>query len=194
MNEADYNRIYGNKKVLDINISNNIRTNNHNNQDINLHNIKPLVLKKDRINQQGNNNININTKNLVGYKNSNNKGIKFNGIIKLNTLRLNNYNYKLQNLNVNLKNIKLKKLKTDDIKIRNPMPTLTGNISDVKNNKIFEENNNLAKQRRFVTNDNVGRRSNLSEHKKYGNGSNKLELNINKKNTSDKIILLNKIK
>ena len=194
LNEADYNRIYGNKKVLDINISNNIRTNNHNNQDINLHNIKPLVLKKDRINQQGNNNININTKNLVGYKNSNNKGIKFNGIIKLNTLRLNNYNYKLQNLNVNLKNIKLKKLKTDDIKIRKPMPTLTGNISDVKNNKIFEENNNLAKQRRFVTNDNVGRRSNLSEHKKYGNGSNKLELNITKKNTSDKIILLNKIK
>ena len=93
-----------------------------------------------------------------------------------------------------MKNIKLKKLKTDDIKIRNPMPTLTGNISDGKNNKIFEENNNLAKQRRFVTNDNVGRRSNLSEHKKYGNGSNKLELNINKKNTSDKIILLNKIK
>ena len=130
--------------------------------------------------------------------NNNKNGIKFNNIIKLNGNGV-NYNYKLknlQNINLNLKNIKLKKLKTDEIKIRKPMPTLTGNLGIEKNNKIFEENN-FVRQRRFITNDNVGRRSNLSEHKKYGNGvNNKIELNIQKKNTSefDKILMLNNIK
>ncbi len=102
----------------------------------------------------------------------------------------------LNNLNLNLKNIKLKKLKTDEIKIRKPMPTLTGKLTLGKNNKIFEENN-FVKQRRFITNDNVGRRSNLSEHKKFLNGSNKIELSLTKKNTSEfdkKLLLLNNIK
>ena len=45
------------------------------------------------------------------------------------------------------------------------MPTLTGNLGGDKNKKIFEENNYM-KQRRFITNDNVGRRTNLSEHNK----------------------------
>ena len=76
------------------------------------------------------------------------------------------------------------------------MPTLTGNLGIENNNKILEENNYM-KQRRFVTNDNVGRRSNLSEHKKYQNGvNNKMELSLTKKNTSefDKILMLNNIK
>ena len=209
LNEAEYNRAYGgNTKGININLTNNLRNNNHMNQDINMHNMKPLVLKTEKFQQQGNNinnmnnnmnnNINIKTKNLTANK-MNNKGIKFNNIIKVNTYGINNFNYKLknlQNLNINLKNIKLKKLKTDEIKIRKPMPTLTGNVSVGKNNKIFEENN-FVRQRRFITNDNVGRRSNLSEHKKYGSGNNnKIELGLTKKNPSefDKMFLLNNIK
>ena len=99
--------------------------------------------------------------------NNNENGIKFNNNIKLNGNGV-NYNYKLKNLqntNISLKNIKLKKLKTDEIKIREPMPTLTGNLGFEKNNKIFEENN-FVRQRRFNINVNVGRRANLSEHKK----------------------------
>ena len=205
LNEAEYNRAYGgNTKGIDINLSNNLKNNNHMNQDINMHNMKPLVLKTDKFQQQGNNinninnNINIKNKNITGHK-MNNKGIKFNNIIKVNTYGINNFNYKiknLQNLNINLKNIKLKKLKTDEIKIRKPMPTLTGNVSVGKNNKIFEENN-YVRQRRFITNDNVGRRSNLNEHKKYGSSNNnKIELGLTKKNPSefDKILLLNNIK
>ena len=206
MNEAEYNRAFGNKKGIEINLSNNLRNNNHINQDLNMHNIKPLVLKTDKFQQNDNNNINnkinITTKNIGKYKlnNTNSNGIKFNNIIKLNTHGIGaNYNYKLknlQNMNINLKNIKLKKIKTDDIKIRKPMPTLTGNLGIENNNKILEENNYM-KQRRFVTNDNVGRRSNLSEHKKYQNGiNNKMELSLTKKNTSefDKILMLNNIK
>ena len=206
MNEAEYNRAFGNKKGIEINLSNNLRNNNHINQDLNMHNIKPLVLNTDKFQQNDNNNINnkinITTKNIGKYKlnNTNSNGIKFNNIIKLNTHGIGaNYNYKLknlQNMNINLKNIQLKKIKTDDIKIRKPMPTLTGNLGIENNNKILEENNYM-KQRRFVTNDNVGRRSNLSEHKKYQNGvNNKMELSLTKKNTSefDKILMLNNIK
>ena len=202
LNEAEYNRAFGgNSKGLDINTTNNIINNNHINQDINMHNIKPLILKTDKFQQQGNNinnNINIKNKNITAH-NMNNKGIKFNNIINVNTHGINNLNYKLKNLqklNINLKNIKLKKLKPDEIKIRKPMPTLTGNVSVGKNNKIFEENN-FVRQRRFITNDNVGRRSNLSEHKKYGSGNNnKIELGLTKKNPSeyDKILLVNNIK
>ena len=202
LNEAEYNRAFGNKKGIEINLSNNLRSNSHTNPDFNIHNMKPLVLKTEKFQQKENNFnnlVNITTKNIGNYKlNNNNNGIKFNNIIKLNGNGV-NYNYKLknlQNINLNLKNIKLKKLKTDEIKIRKPMPTLTGNLGIEKNNKIFEENN-FVRQRRFITNDNVGRRSNLSEHKKYGNGvNNKIELNIQKKNTSefDKILMLNNIK
>ena len=205
LNEAEYNRAYGNKKGIEINVSNNLRSNSHINQELNMHNIKPLVLKTDKFHQNENNinnKINITTKNISKYQinNTSNNGIKFNNIIKLNTHGMGvNYNYKLrnlQNLNINLKNIKLKKLKNDDIKIRKPMPTLTGNLGGDKNKKIFEENNYM-KQRRFITNDNVGRRTNLSEHKKYGSVvNNKIELSTSKKNTSefDKILMLNNIK
>ena len=211
LNEAEYNRAYGNKKGRDLSLTNNIRNNNHMNQDLNLLNMKPLVLNTDKFQQQNkvtnnininnnnNKNLNITTKNF-GPSKMNNKGIKFNNIIKVNTRGINNYKLKnlqnLNNLNLNLKNIKLKKLKTDEIKIRKPMPTLTGKLTLGKNNKIFEENN-FVKQRRFITNDNVGRRSNFSEHKKYLNGSNKIEISLTKKNTSEfdkKLLLLNNIK
>ena len=201
LNEAEYNRTYGNKKGKEINLTNNIKSSTHMNQDLNLLNMKPLVLKTDKFQQNNNNNLNNNKINITsknfGPSKMNNKGIKFNNIIKVNTFGINNYKVKnLQNMNINLKNIKLKKLKTDEIKIRKPMPTLTGNVTLGKNNKFFEENN-YVKQRRFVTNDNVGRRSNLSEHKKYGIGNNKMELSLTKKNTSEfdkKLLLLNNIK
>ena len=201
LNEAEYNRTYGNKKGKEINLTNNIKSSTHMNQDLNLLNMKPLVLKTDKFQQNNNNNLNNNKINITsknfGPSKMNNKGIKFNNIIKVNTFGINNYKVKnLQNMNINLKNIKLKKLKTDEIKIRKPMPTLTGNVTLAKNNKFFEENN-YVKQRRFVTNDNVGRRSNLSEHKKYGIGNNKMELSLTKKNTSEfdkKLLLLNNIK
>ena len=201
LNEAEYNRTYGNKKGKEINLTNNIKSSTHVNQDLNLLNMKPLVLKTDKFQQNNNNNLNNNKINITsknfGPSKMNNKGIKFNNIIKVNTFGINNYKVKnLQNMNINLKNIKLKKLKTDEIKIRKPMPTLTGNVTLAKNNKFFEENN-YVKQRRFVTNDNVGRRSNLSEHKKYGIGNNKMELSLTKKNTSEfdkKLLLLNNIK
>ena len=201
LNEAEYNRTYGNKKGKEINLTNNIKSSTHMNQDLNLLNMKPLVLKTDKFQQNNNNNLNNNKINITsknfGPSKMNNKGIKFNNIIKVNTFGINNYKVKnLQNMNINLKNIKLKKLKTDEIKIRKPMPTLTGNVTLGKNNKFFEENN-YVKQRRFITNDNVGRRSNLSEHKKYGIGNNKMELSLTKKNTSEfdkKLLLLNNIK
>ena len=201
LNEAEYNRTYGNKKGKEINLTNNIKSSTHMNQDLNLLNMKPLVLKTDKFQQNNNNNLNNNKINITsknfGPSKMNSKGIKFNNIIKVNTFGINNYKVKnLQNMNINLKNIKLKKLKTDEIKIRKPMPTLTGNVTLGKNNKFFEENN-YVKQRRFVTNDNVGRRSNLSEHKKYGIGNNKMELSLTKKNTSEfdkKLLLLNNIK
>ena len=189
---------YGNKKGREINLINNIRNNNNNNhinQDLNILNMKPLVLKTDKFQQQ-NNNINITSKNF-GTSKIGNKGIKFNNIIKINTFGINNYKVKnLQNININLKNIKLKKLKPDEIKIRKPMPTLTGNVTLAKKNKIFEENN-FVKQRRFITNDDVGRRSNMSEHRKNLNTNNKMELNLIKKNTSEfdkKLLIVNNIK
>ena len=199
LNEEEYNMAYGNKKGREINLINNIRNNNNNNhinQDLNILNMKPLVLKTDKFQQQNNNNINITSKNF-GTSKLGNKGIKFNNIIKINTFGINNYKVKnLQNININLKNIKLKKLKPDEIKIRKPMPTLTGNVTLAKKNKIFEENN-FVKQRRFITNDDVGRRSNMSEHRKNLNTNNKMELNLIKKNTSEfdkKLLIVNNIK
>ena len=62
------------------------------------------------------------------------------------------------------------------------MPTL-GQLHIDKTNKLIEENN-FVKQRRFITNDNVKRKSNLSEHKKLGNGSYKIELNLSNKNNT----------
>ena len=192
MNEEEYNRAFGTKKGKEINLTNNIRSSTHINQDVNLLNMKPLILKTDRFQQQ-NNNINLISKKL-GNSKINNKGIKFNNIIKVNTFGINNY--KVKNMqNINLKNIKLKKLKTDEIKIRKPMPTLNGNNNMGKTNNLFEENN-LIRQRRFITNDNEGRRSNLSEHKKNSNGNNKMELSLTKKNIYefDKRLLLNNVK
>ena len=63
------------------------------------------------------------------------------------------------------------------------MPTLTSHMHVNKNNNLNEENT-LGKQRRFITNDNVKRKTNLSEHKKLGNGSYKIELNLSNKNNT----------
>jgi hypothetical protein len=103
LNEAEYNRAYGNKKGIEINVSNNLGSNSHINQELNMHNIKPLVLKTDKFQQNENNinnKINITTKNIGKYQinNTSNNGIKFNNIIKLNTHGMGvNYNYKLRN-------------------------------------------------------------------------------------------------
>jgi hypothetical protein len=86
-----------------------------------------------------------------------------------------------------LKNITLTKLKkpqrTDEIKLKKRMPTLTSHMHLNKNNHLNEDNT-LGKQRRFITNDNVKRKTNLSEHKKLGNGSYKVELNLSNKNNT----------
>jgi hypothetical protein len=174
LNEAQYMRNFSNN-ANDIGNNNykNIRSNSNFNakNDFNKINIKPITLKTDKY-QQGNNN----------------HTIKFNNIIKANNYGL--INSKLNNVNdcnlVNLKNNTLTKLKKakkgDEIKIKNPMPTL-GQLHMDKNNKLIEENN-FVKQRRFITNDNVKRKANLSEHKKIGDGSYKIELNISNKNNT----------
>ena len=174
LNEAQYMRNFSNN-ASDIGNNNykNIRSNSNFNakNDFNKINIKPITLKNDKY-QQGNNN----------------HTIKFNNIIKANNYGL--INSKLNNVNdcnlVNLKNNTLTKLKKtkkgDEIKIKNPMPTL-GQLHMDKNNKLIEENN-FVKQRRFITNDNVKRKANLSEHKKIGDGSYKIELNISNKNNT----------
>ena len=178
LNESEYMQNFGN---TDLNIgksanNNNLRSNSHNNNEFNKYNIKPIILK------QGNN------YNL--YHKSHN--IKFNNIIKTNNYGImnNKINY-INNLIdpnniVSLKNITLSKLKKakrgDEVKIKRTMPTL-GQMQIDKNNKFTEENNFL-KQRRFVTNDNVKRKANLSEHKKLNNGSYKIELNLSNKNNT----------
>ena len=60
------------------------------------------------------------------------------------------------------------------------MPTL-GQLHLEKINKNEE---NFIKQRRFITNDNVKRKSNLSENKKLSNGNYKIELNLSNKNNT----------
>ena len=181
INEAEYMNTYGNNNTnLGNNNINNIRSNSHTNKDINKHNIKPIILKTDKY-QQGNNNYNY-------YQNNHN--IKFNNILKTNNYgimnnKINNFTENNYNL-INLKNITLTKLKktkrNDEIKIKKPMPTL-GYLHMDKNNKMIDENN-FVKQRRFATNNNVKRKQNLSEHKKLGNGSYKIELNLSNKNNT----------
>ena len=175
LNEAHYVRNIGNNENILGNNNNgkNIRSNSNCNAkiDYNKINIKPILFKNDKF-QIGNNNHNI----------------KFNNIIKTNNYGL--INNKLNNITdvnlMSLKNNTLTKIKktnkADEIKIRNPMPTL-GQLHIDKTNKLIEENN-FVKQRRFITNDNVKRKSNLSEHKKLGNGSYKIELNISNKNNT----------
>ena len=177
LSEAEYMYNFGNN---DNNIINNntknIRSNSHTNNDFHKFNIRPIILKSDLI-QTGNNNYN--------FPQNNNK-IKFNNIIKANNYGI--INNKLNNITdnnlMNLKNMtmtKLKKPKRND-EIKRAMPTL-GQIYIDKNNRLTEDNN-FVKQRRFITNDNVKRRSNLSEHKKLGNGSYKIELNLSNKNNT----------
>ena len=176
INEAEYFYNYGNGSNL-INLgNNNIRSNSHTNNDYNKYNIKPIILKTDKY-QEGNN--------YNFYQNNHN--IKFNNIIKKNNYGIlnNKLNNNINNNNfTNLKNITLTRLKkakrTDEIKVKRPMPTL-GQLYLDKNNKLSEENN-FSKQRRFITNDNVKRKSNLSEHKKLSSGNYKIELNLSNKN------------
>ena len=176
LNEIEYNHNYGNSELnLGNNKNINIRSNSHTNNEYNKYNIKPIVLKTEKF-QQGNNNYNL-------YKN-NNHTIKFNNIIKNNnyTINKNKINVLKKNDNnyPNLNNITLSKLKqtkkSDEVKIKNPMPTL-GHI----HTKHIEENN-FVKQRRFITNDNIKRKTNLSEHKKLSNGNYRIELTLANKN------------
>ena len=180
LNEIEYNFNFGN--IDKNNKNNNIRSNSHNNNDYNKYNIKPIVLKTEKY-QPENNNYNL-------YQN--NHTIKFNNIIKTNnygnTNKLNIINNINDNNNnySNLKNISLSKnkkaKKIDELKIKKPMPTL-GHLYIDKNNKFIDENN-FVKQRRFITNDNIKRKSNLSEHKKISNGNYKIELNLSNKNNT----------
>ena len=185
INEAEYKKNFEKNEKFE-NKNNNIRSNSHNN-DKKIYNIKPINIKNDKL-QQKNNYYNYNF-------NQNELNNKFNNI--KNILKTNSYgiiNNKIGSPNIivdnnlmSLKNITLTKLKNqkknDEIKIRKPMPSIGGQLHLNKNNKIYEENN-FVKQRRFITNDNVKRKSNLSEHKKLGNGSYKIELNLSNKNNT----------
>ena len=183
LNEIEYNHNYGNSDLNIVNNKNsNIRSNSHNNSDYNKYNIKPIVLKTEKF-QQGNNNYNL-------YQN--NQTIKFNNIIKNNNNVITNNKLNIINNNkdnnnfMNVNNITLSKLKkakkSDEIKIKKPMPTL-GHLYFDKSNKFIEENN-FVKQRRFITNDNIKRKSNLSEHKKLSTGNYKIELNLSNRNNT----------
>ena len=177
LNEIEYTNNFGNNG--NNNINNNIRTSSHKKYDYNKLNIKPIVLKTDK----GNNNINY-------YQTNHN--IKFNNIIKKNNYgithnKINDIKNMIENKNFyNLKNITLTKFKkgkkNDEIKIKKPMPTL-GFLNVDKKNKFLEENN-FVKQKRFITNDNEKRKGNLSENKKLANGNYKIELNFSNRNTS----------
>ena len=179
INEAEYIHNYGNS---DSNlVKNNIRSNSNTNSNPDKYNIRPIVLKTTDKFHQGNN---------FNYY-QNNLNIKFNNIIKTNSYglvinKINGLNNITDNNIVSLKNITLTKLKkpqrTEEIKLKKRMPTLTSHMHVNKNN--FNEDNNLGKQRRFITNDNVKRKTNLSEHKKLGNGSYKVELNLSNKNNT----------
>ena len=180
INEAEYMHNYGSN---DSNLGkNNIRSSSNSYCNTDKYNIRPIILKtSDKFHQA--NNINY-------YQN--NLNIKFNNIIKTNSYgivinKINGLNNITDNNIVSLKNITLTKLKKpkrpDEIKLKKPMPTLTSNIHVNKNNNLNEDIN-FGKQRRFITNDNVKRKTNLSEHKKLGNGSYKVELNLSNKNNT----------
>ena len=180
INEAEYIHNYGNSDSHLV--KNNIRSNSNTNSNTDKFNIKPIVLKTSDKFHQGNN---------YNYY-QNNLNIKFNNIIKTNSYgivinKINGLNNITDNNIVSLKNITLTKLKkpqrTDEIKLKKRMPTLTSHMHVNKNNN-FNEDNTLGKQRRFITNDNVKRKTNLSEHKKLGNGSYKVELNLSIKNNT----------
>ena len=180
INEAEYIHNYGNSDSHLV--KNNIRSNSNTNSNTDKYNIKPIVLKTSDKFHQGNN---------YNYY-QNNLNIKFNNIIKTNSYgivinKINGLNNITDNNIVSLKNITLTKLKkpqrTDEIKLKKRMPTLTSHMHVNKNNN-FNEDNTLGKQRRFITNDNVKRKTNLSEHKKLGNGSYKVELNLSIKNNT----------
>ena len=177
LNEVEYMNNFGNN---DTNIgknsnNNNLRSNSHCNNDLKKYNIKPIMLRPEK---HGNNNYNF-------YKKNHN--IKFNNIIKTNNCGI--INNKLNNITdannlINLKNITLTKLKkekkNDEIKIKKPMPTL----GQLHLDKINKNEDNFVKQRRFITNDNVKRKSNLSENKKLSNSNFKIELNLSNKNNT----------
>ena len=170
LNEAQHIRNNGNE--IGNNNFKNIRSNSNCNtkNEFNKINIKPITLKTDKY-QQGNTS----------------HTIKFNNIIKASNFgMINKINNATESNLSNLRNNTLTKLKkakkADEIKLKNPMPTL-GQLHIEKTNKLIEENN-FVKQRRFITNDNVKRKSNLSEHKKLGNGSYKIELNLSNKNNT----------
>ena len=179
LNEIEYTNNFGNKGNNDTNKNNNnIRINSHNKYDYNKLNIKPIsVLKTDNY-QQGNNNINY-------YQTSHN--IKFNNIIKKNNYKISDIKNMIDNKNLfNFKNITMTKFKkskkNDEVRIKKAMPTL-GYLNVDKLNKFIEENN-IVKQKRFITNDNEKRKGNLSENKKLANGSYRIELNFSNRNTS----------
>ena len=156
INEAEYIHNYGNS---DSNlVKNNIRSNSNTNSNTDKYNIKPIILKTSDKFHQGNN---------YNYY-QNNLNIKFNNIIKTNSYgivinKINGLNNITDNNIVSLKNITLTKLKkpqrTDEIKLKKRMPTLTSHMHVNKNNN-FNEDNTLGKQRRFITNDNVKRKTN----------------------------------
>ena len=181
ISEEQYNQNYGNP-------NNNLRSNSHSNNDLKNFNIKPIILKNDKF-QQGNifnlyqKNHNIKFNNIIKNNNYALMNKKYNNVNNINNLTENNNNNNI----VSLKNITLTKLKkpkrNDEVKIKKPMPTL-GHLQIDKYNK-FNEENNFVKQRRFITNDNVKRKSNLSEHKQINsNGSYKVELNLSNKNNT----------
>ena len=181
LNEIEYTNNYGNN---DINIGNNKyndnRVNNLINNDYNKLNIKPIILKTEKFQQVNNNNYNY-------YKISH--ILKFNNIIKKNNFGITNNKInaiKNNTDNKNLKNINFTKLqktkRNEELKNKKTMPTL-GHLLIDKNNKFIEVNN-FVKQKRFITNDNPKRKSNLSETKKLANGSYKNELNLLNKNNS----------
>ena len=181
ISEEQYNQNYGNT-------NNNLRSNSHSNNDLKNFNIKPIILKNDKF-QQGNifnlyqKNHNIKFNNIIKNNNYALMNKKYNNMNNINNLTENNNNNNI----VSLKNITLTKLKkpkrNDEVKIKKPMPTL-GHLQIDKYNK-FNEENNFVKQRRFITNDNVKRKSNLSEHKQINsNGSYKVELNLSNKNNT----------
>ena len=185
LKEDQYNKYYGNS-------NNSLRSNSHSNNDFKKYNTKPIILKNDKCKQGDNHNLYTNN----GY-------IKFNNIMKLKyyAIKKNKYNnYKnMNNMNkifdnnnniISKKNISLTKLKqpkrNDEVRNKKFMPTL-GQLQLEKYKNKAQEENNFLKQRRFITNDNVKRKSNLSEHKKLNNGSYKTEINISNKNNNTDI-------
>ena len=145
INEAEYNFKYGNN---DLKIENNKRSNSNSNFNIDKYNIKPIILKTDKLKLH-----------------QNNSNIKFNNIIKNNIYLTKNNNKNIKDI-FSFKNItitKLKKQRNDEIKLKKPMPTLSNQLIVNKNNNLIEDIN-FGKQRRFITNDNSKRKVILKEH------------------------------